>query len=159
MRNSILRALLLCTFAVILSVSAEAPGKPEDKREMLSEHETVAIFKGAPFRTCRGRTTRCPNQCGHSGTFATFEIVKYLKYKKPGKYGDPKAKVHRVQVADNNKKPKVDAKIAKLIGALKEGDHVLLSWRHDYVTRNRSKFPERVITKLEKIDKAKADKL
>ena len=45
------------------------------------------------------------------------------------------------------------------VKGLKAGDHVLLSWRHDYVTREGASFPERPITKLEGIGQDTAEEL
>jgi hypothetical protein len=115
-------------------------------------------LEGVKYRLCRGRTAECPKNCGNSGEFAVFRIVKYTSFKKHGKYGD-KRKTYHVQVSDYHKQPKGDPAILKTVRGLKDGDHVLLSWRHDYVTRNRSKFPEHPIVKLEKIDTKKAEAL
>jgi hypothetical protein len=108
-------------------------------------------------------TALCPDNCGHSGDFATFDVVAYLKYEKPGKYGDEKQKTFIFQIQDNHKAPKIPKELAEKVNALKAGDYVLLSWRHDYVTRKEgggeSKFPERPVNKLEKISKEEAEKL
>ena len=127
--------------------SLAAADKPE-KREMLSTHETLATFEGLAYQRCRGRTARCPDHCGNSGDRATFKITQYLKYEKPGKYGDAKAETYRFMVQDNQKNPKVAPAIQKTIAALKSGDRVKLSWRHDYVTKGGSSSPERTVTKL-----------
>ncbi|MBT8043994.1 MAG: hypothetical protein KJO79_03505 [Verrucomicrobiae bacterium] len=124
----------------------------EAKREMLSLHETIAEYQGLHYHLCRGRTTACPEKCGDSGEFATFKIVKYLNYKKPGEYGDPKQASYRIQVSDFNKNP-ISGKYTKQVTQLKKGDRVLLSWRHDYVTtKGGSKFPDRVVSKLQKTE-------
>jgi hypothetical protein len=106
-----------------------------------------------------GRTALCPDKCGDSGEFATFAIKKYLKYEKPGQYGEPERKTFLVQVSDYDKKPKGDPTILKTVKGLKKGDFVLLSWHHDYVTRAGASFPERPIVKLESISKEKAEEL
>jgi hypothetical protein len=130
-----------------------------EKRQLLANHETLAVFDDMNYRLCMGRTSACPKACGNSGEFASFTIKKYLKYEKPGQYGDPEQKVFLVQVSDYDRKPKGDPKILKIVNGLKKGDYVLLSWHHDYVTRNRASSPERPIVKLESIDKQKADAL
>jgi len=139
------------------SLSAAEPGA--DKREMLSTHETVAQFDGLKFHRCLGRTSLCPDDCGHSGDMANFAVLKYLAYQKPGKYGDPQQTRYQFMIQDNKKNPKVPAELRDKVTALKNGDFVLLSWQHDYVTKNRSSFPERTVTKLEKITREEADKL
>jgi len=130
------------------------------KTETLSIHETVATFAGIEQRRCRGRTARCPEQCGHSGEFARFEIVKYLKYEKPGEYGDKKQTERTIQISDFHRNPTGDPQLNKTIKGLKPDDRVLLSWQHNYVTRTdpaggRTSRPERPITKLEKAAKEK----
>ena len=123
-----------------------------ESRELLSLHETVAEFQGLDYRRCLGRTGLCPDRCGHSGEFATFRIVDYLAYEKPGEYGDPKQETYRIQVSDFDKKQLGDPAILKLVGALKAGDRVALSWQHDYVTKAGSRFPERVVTRLDPLE-------
>ena len=78
--------------------------------------------------------------------------MEYLKYEKPGKYGDGKAQDRRIQISDYHKKPAGDPKLNEIIEGLQEGDRVLLSWNHNYVTRGGSSAPERPITKLRKVD-------
>lgn len=43
----------------------------------------------------------CPDRCGHSGKLATFAIVKYLRYEKPGEFGDPRQEQFLVLIEDN----------------------------------------------------------
>ena len=125
------------------------------KTQLLSAHETEAVFAGIEYRRCRGLTGRCPERCGSSGEYARFTIAKYLKYAKPGKYGDAKAKDRLIHISDFHKKPTGDPKLNAIIKGLKKGDRVLLSWNHNYVTRDGSSAPQRPITKLEKIAKGK----
>lgn len=126
---------------------------PKEKRELLSSHDTMARFTGIKDHKCMGLTSMCPDECGHSGKLATFEIVKYLNYEKPGEYGDPKQEQFMVLIEDNKGNVKVPAEIHMAILALKPGDLIHLKWNHDYVTRDRSSFPERPITLLEKKEK------
>ena len=137
--------------------------KVEETRELLADHQTIAKLKEVKFRRCMGLTSLCPDRCGQSGNFADFDIVTYLKYTKLGEYGDPKTTNFMIQIDDNMKNMKVSKELAETARALKPGDTVLLSWRHDYVTRKEeggeSKFPDRPVTKLEKITKEEAEKL
>jgi hypothetical protein len=147
--------------ALVLTVAVAATGiagEKKDGRKTLAEHETVATFTGAPYRLCMGRTMRCPKTCGDSGEIANFKIVKYLRFVKHGKYGG-KQKAYYIQISDFDRKPKGDPAVNKTIAALKPGDYLLLSWNHDYVTRNGSSFPVRPLLKLEKITKEKAEEL
>ncbi|MFP6901676.1 MAG: hypothetical protein VCA36_12085 [Opitutales bacterium] len=134
-----------------IAVIPTAGGKAGEKRELLARHVTIATYKGAPFRLCRGRTARCPKDCGSSGEFASFAIEQYLEYEKPGKYGSSKQASHLVQVSDFHRKPVGDPEILKMIGGLKEGDHVLLAWNHEYVTSKGSSAPDRPIKGFRKL--------
>ena len=64
-----------------------------------------------------------------------------------------------MQVSDYHKKPKGDPKILETVKGLKKGDYVLLSWHHDYVTKEGASSPERPIVKLEKVYGGKAREL
>lgn len=121
---------------------------PDTQRKLLSSHDTEARFEGLKDHRCLGRTSLCPDRCGHSGKLATFAIVKYLGYEKPGEYGDPKQERFQILIEDNMKNPKVPAAIHKTISALTPGALVHLQWNHDYVTRAGSSFPERKIREL-----------
>ena len=136
--------------AVLALAGVAAAQQPDEKRELLSRHETVAEFTGTRYHQCMGKTSLCPDRCGSSGTVATFRIVTYLHYEKPGKYGDPEKTEFVVMIENNMKEAKVSAEIRKTIDTLQPGDRVLLSWNHDYVTIGRSSRPERPIVKLEK---------
>jgi hypothetical protein len=128
-------------------VPDNAPVREED-RELLSSHDTEARFEGLSDHQCMGRTSLCPDRCGDSGKLATFVIVKYLAYEKPGEYGDPKQERFSVLIEDNMKNPKVAVAIRDAILALKPGNLVHLKWNHDYVTQGGSKFPDRPIVEL-----------
>jgi len=153
-RKFTLALLILPLLAASPMMNAADTDKKGDgtTRKILSTHVTIATFEGAQYRLCRGRTARCPQNCGHSGEFARFAINEYLKYEKPGKYGDPKKKQYLIQISDFHRKPKGDPKSLKAIKGLKEGDKVRLAWNHDYVTRKGSSFPERVVKELKKLE-------
>ncbi|QOV89512.1 hypothetical protein [Humisphaera borealis] len=167
-RSSIVACVLVAGLSVVIAAAADKPIVKEnparEKRELLSSHRTVANLVAVEDRKCRGLTSLCPDQCGHSGKFASFAIVAYLDYQKPGKYGDPKGKDFMFQVEDNHKKPRIPTELAGKLADLKPGDYVLLDWNHDYVTRTEAgggstSSPERPVVKLEKITKEEADKL
>jgi len=138
---------------------AVKPAVSEKHRDLLSSHDTVARFTGLQDHKCMGRTSLCPDRCGESGKLAVFEIVKYVKYEKPGEYGDPKQEKFMVLVEDNMKNAKVPKAIRDAVIALKPGDLVHLQWNHDYVTQAGSKFPERPIKDVSPLTKEQADKL
>ena len=153
--------LVLCVVSSTLSVLAQdAPKKaPDERRELLANHETLAVFEGVDYRLCRGLTGLCPERCGSSGEFASFVIKKYLKYEKLGQYGDPEQQNFSIQISDFHKQPKGEPKILETVKGLKKGDYVLLSWHHDYVTKQGTSSPERPLVKLEKLAPEKAAEL
>jgi hypothetical protein len=152
----------ILTSTVLLGIAVGSVGNAqcaENRREMLSSHQTVAQFEGVAYQQCMGMTALCPDKCGSSGDFASFRVLKYLSYEKPGQYGDPKQETFVFQVQDNMKHVKVPEPIQQTVAGLKKGDFALLDWVHEYVTQNGSSSPERVIKKLQKITREEADKL
>ncbi len=141
-------AILLLPLTALITL---ADNRTASKVETLSNHETVAVFEGTRLHRCIGLTSLCPDRCGHSGTLATFKIVKYLKYEKTGKYGDPQGETFVFMLENNLKQAKAPLEIRETVAGLKPGDTVLLSWNHDYVTRGGSSSPERPVKKLERI--------
>jgi hypothetical protein len=144
------------SFAKFLFVSALflSIGRAEDKPvpfDLLSVHKTEATFKGTREHKCLGRTSLCPDQCGHSGTLAIFSIDRYTDYRKPGEYGDPKQESFQFLMEDNMKNPKVPAEIIAKVKTLKPGDKVALEWEHRYMNRDGSRYPERPVTRLERM--------
>jgi hypothetical protein len=160
------RMLLIVAVAVLAVVSlraAEPATQPTETRELLSEHKTIARFTGLIDRKCMGRTSLCPDRCGHSGPFATFEIVHYLHYDKPGQYGEEPQSRWMFHVQDNMGNVKEKPEIVAAARALQVGGLVYLEWRHDYVTRTfpgggTGKFPDRPVIKLQAVtdDEAQA---
>ncbi len=129
--------------------AAEAPApKPGESRKVLSVHATDAEFLGVVKRPCMHRTALCPDRCDHGGSVAEFKILAYRSYEKTGEYGDPRATKFFVRVRDARGNPVADAALLRDIEALKAGDKVRLDWRHEYVTRGGSSFPERPVTTL-----------
>jgi hypothetical protein len=145
------RVSLAIAFLLVPTGWADGGEQGTAKVETLSRHETVAEFRGTNYHRCMGLTSLCPDQCGESGTLATFRIVNYVTYEKLGEYGDPKCDEFAFLVENNMKHPKVPADIRAAVNSLKQGDVVLLSWKHDYVTSRGSSAPERPLTRLEKI--------
>jgi hypothetical protein len=156
-RLAVVAVALLLGNSTCLLGAPEPAAKPE--RKLLSKHDTVAEFAGTRQHTCRGLTSLCPDNCGHSGTMASFNIQHYLAYEKPGEYGDPQQSEYLVLVQDNHGKPKIAPAIAEQIRNLSKGDRVHLVWHHDYVTKDGSSYPERTIVVLDKLSPEQADKL
>mmetsp|Transcript_10309 Transcript_10309/g.21679 ORF Transcript_10309/g.21679 Transcript_10309/m.21679 type:complete len:133 (-) Transcript_10309:627-1025(-) len=125
----------------------------ETSRETLAVHETRSRFSGVVQMPCRHLTSRCPDRCNHGGAVAVFDVEEYVRYEKPGHYGDAEAKKFHVKLNDPCQ-PK-DAIV--LLESLKGGEKVQLNWNHDYVTRTyenggSSKSPERPVTLLEVVE-------
>jgi hypothetical protein len=156
--------VLVLAAATIADPPASQPAALSEKRRVLAEHQTVAKLTGIAYQRCRGMTAQCPDECGNSGDFATFSVVSYLAYRKPGQYGEAKTTTYTFQLEDNHKNLKVAKELAAEVRGLKPDDYVLLSWRHDYVTKffeggGSGSGPERPLAKLQKISKDEADRL
>ena len=83
----------------------------------------------------------------HKTTATYGGQVEYESYEKPGQYGDAQQTIQRFTDLEGDH--------AATVAKLKKGDKVRLEWDHNYVTRTEnggeSKYPERVITKLEPV--------
>lgn len=142
------------TKVVFASLMLLCVGHAEEKPipyDLLAIHKTEATFKGTREHKCMGRTSLCPDQCGHSGTLAEFAIDQYTDYQKPGEYGDPKQQTFQFLVEDNMKNAKAPVDLVAIIRALKPGDKVVLEWEHRYMNRDGSRYPERPVTKIKKL--------
>lgn len=130
----------------------------EKRLRNLAEHRVIARYKGAPYEVCMGETGACPERCGASGEYATFEVNNYLSYvKHHDRWGDDKQKEFRVQISDFNKVETGDKQINSVIKSLKEGDLVLLEQRHLYgKIAPGSEGPVRPILLLKKISAEEA---
>jgi len=126
----------------------------ERTEEILSRHDTNAVFTGTQEVVCNGLTALCPNECGSSGTLAVFKIESYNDYQKLGKYGDEKAETFTVMLRSTTGTSDVSPEIAERIRALNAGDKVHLVWEHVYVSEpDGGNFPARPIRKLEPSEK------
>lgn len=131
MKKSILAVCLgLAGFWSVLAEDSPiaAPGRVNEQGdaelpsgELLSDHVAEAEFTGMIHRKCRFLTSLCPDKCDHARDFAVFRIVKYLDYRKPGKYGDEKQEQLMVDVNPAHKPILQSADILKKISALKPG--------------------------------------
>lgn len=130
------------------STPAVATSEPGESYELLSRHDTAAVFSGTREHKCMGRSMLCPDQCGHSGTLAVFRIEKYNAYEKPGKYGDPQTAEFMIMLNSTTGETEVPPAIAEKIRSLQPGEKVRLVWEHIYVTNDSGQFPRRVIREL-----------
>ena len=117
--------------------------------ELLSDHVAEAEFTGIIHRKSRVLTSLCPDKCDHAKDFAAFRIIKYLDYRKPGKYGDEKQEQLMIDVNPAHKPILQGADILKKVAALKPGDKVILHWSHYYMHRDSSSFPDRPVISME----------
>lgn len=120
-----------------------------DSGDLLSDHVAEAEFTGIIKRPCMFRTSLCPDRCEHPKEFAEFTILKYVDYKKPGKYGDEKQDKLMIDLNPLHKPILQDASILKKIAALKPGDKVLLHWTHYYMHQGGSSFPQRPVMSIQ----------
>jgi hypothetical protein len=126
----------------------------EETFAILAIHRVIATFASITQRQCMGRTSRCPQACGHSGSFATFSNLQYTTYEKRGEYGDDKAESFLIQLTGAGADA-LPAGASELVAALKPGDRVRLGWDHQYVKRvepqgGESQFPRRPVVLLER---------
>ena len=152
--------MLLAALMAAAAAGADAapPAVVSREEQLLSRHRTVARLAALQHQPCRFRTSLCPNDCGHGGTVARFDVVRYLEYaKEPGQqYGDPQQAAHHVRLgagaAGSEAQPL--AGLDDAIRALPLGTLVRLDWDHNYVTTTWAgggvgKSPERPVTRLE----------
>lgn len=147
------------TLSAGLFLTAISLSTADEKRQILSIHKTVAVFTGTLNVKCKGRTALCPERCGHSGTYSTFSIKKYLEYMKPGENADPKQENIKFKMDGKKKAPGLSKKILSVIEELEAGDPVLLAWTHEYVTNDSISSPERVFGSLERLSPEKVAEL
>ncbi|KAH8079578.1 hypothetical protein JL720_9325 [Aureococcus anophagefferens] len=101
---------------------------PTYTRELLSKHETIAIYRGVELGNEHLLRVFPPRE---RKQWARFDIEAYVSFEKPGKYGDEKQDAFRIL-------------------------RVRLSWLHNYVTKTETvdgretkhSYPERPVTEL-----------
>jgi hypothetical protein len=93
------------------------------KNEFSTYHTFKAVFKGIEYNKCMGRTAMCPIDCGSSGNFANFKILKYEKLEGDGLTRREKLKKYTIKTSDYYKNSFNDPNI-KFIDKLKRNDKV-----------------------------------
>ena len=126
---------------------AETPAATRSE-EILSRHDTRAVFLGTREHVCLGRTALCPDKCGSSGTLAVFKIESYNAYEQLGKYGDPKTDEFDFMLRATTGASDVSEEIAARVKSLRQGDKVRLVWEHVYVSDETGSFPERRVREI-----------
>jgi hypothetical protein len=122
---------------------------------VLTTNKTTAELTGIQHFPCRFQTSLCPDRCGHAHDAATFKILSYEVYEKPGREGDDKQSTFYARL-DSNEKSRTDYQTPEIVAKIKElkpGQKVKLFWEHIYVTDTEtgSKWPERPIRSIEVI--------
>ena len=128
--------------------TAQSGGDGGRLAQLLSRHETVAVYRGIEMGSEDLRRS-FPQQPRKE--WAVFEIERYLSLEKTGEEGDGEQSAFKIVVDDTN------LSSALALSALRQGQRVLLSWNHEYVIRwapaadgreLRRASQERVVTKL-----------
>ena len=120
--------------------------------DVLCVNEVTATFKGIEHRPCRFMTSLCPDRCGHATDVAVFEVNEYLKYEKPGQYGDDKQERFQWDIKPTSAYNRLHPEYLEVVKNLQPGQKVKINWTHFYVTdEHGSKFPERTVTFFEKV--------
>lgn len=124
-----------------------------DKRELLSSHQTIAVYQGkTDLRCLDGRTALCPKRCNHTGEGASFAIVDYVAFNKSHPKGDPKLNIFQFVTKGLDGTLKVRPQYNQQVEYLNVGDSVYLNFDHYFIsTKEGNVYPRRVLMKLEKM--------
>jgi hypothetical protein len=93
------------------------------KKEYSTYHTFKAVFKGIKYNKCLGRTAMCPVDCGSSGNFANFKILKYENLEGGGLARRERLKKYTIQTSDYHKNS-FNNPNTKFIDKLKPNDEV-----------------------------------
>lgn len=121
----------------------------EQTKEVLAVNEVIATYLGTRHIPCMFRTALCPDHCDHARDLAVFNVTKYLKYEKPGKYGDDQVTEFLWDTKPSADTNKLHPEYLEIVKKLKEGQQVKISWTHYYVHDETGAFPERCVTYFE----------
>jgi hypothetical protein len=88
---------------------------------------------------------------------ATFKVLGYINYNKPGQYGDAQQQHFHVKLEGIGAEK--DAEVVATIKSLQPSDKVRLDWKHDYVSTKSSKSPERPVVNIQKISNEHATEM
>ncbi|WP_415374065.1 hypothetical protein [Patiriisocius sp. Uisw_017] len=132
--NSIISITLMILFTQCNSVQISTQDK-NNKTDLVTAHNNLpknesstyhtfkAAFKGIKYNKCMGRTAMCPIDCGNSGNFATFKILKYEKLEGDGLTRREQLKKYTIKTSDYYKNS-FDDPNTKFIDKLKLNDEV-----------------------------------
>jgi hypothetical protein len=95
------------------------------KNEFSTYHTFKAVFKGIEYNKCRGRTAMCPIDCGSSGNFATFKVLKYERLEGDGLSRREQLKKYTIKTSDYYKNS-FNEPNTKFIDKLERNDEVVI---------------------------------
>lgn len=146
-----MRRLALLIVTPLLAQHAPTPHDPAPPAphvDVLSSHQTDAVYEGVRHLPCLHRTSLCPDKCGHAKDVAVFRITGYRAYEKPNpNHGDPRQAEFLMPLKAGEEVSSEQLEFAK---GLKAGDAVKLDWVHEYVRSSGVSYPRRRVTKLER---------
>lgn len=121
-----------------------------EKAELLASNTVVAQYVSTDARPCYGRTSLCPDRCGHAVQLAKFRVLMNEAYEQPGKYGDDKAVAGNLLLVDASSDiPGQDVEMLKKLAELKPGQVVRITQKHYYAEVSGVHTPIRPVTQLE----------
>lgn len=121
------------------------------RSDVLCVNEVIAQFVGIEHIPCRFMTALCPDRCGHARDVAKFDVKEYLKYDKPGEYGDDRSEQFFWDLKPDSDSNKLHPEYLEQVKALKPGDKCKIYWTHFYVHDDNGSHPERSVTYFEKL--------
>jgi len=131
---------------LIAAVSFAAQHEAAAKVDVLSTHQTDAVYEGVRHLPCLHRTALCPDKCGHARDVAVFRITHYRSYVKNNpNHGDPQAPEFLLPLRQDES---VSADILSTARDLKVGEAVKLDWVHEYVQGESMSYPRRRVLLL-----------
>ena len=119
--------------------------------DVLCINEVKATFTEKKHFPCRFRTALCPDRCNHAKDAAVFKIDEYLKYEKPGQYGDDKKDNFTWDLNPTADSNKLHPEYLEIVKGLQPGDKVRINWTHFYIHDDNGAHPERSVTFFEKL--------
>lgn len=119
-------------------------------RDLLYGYKTVATFQESYRQPCRFMTSLCPDQCGHATNVYKFHLDTLQA--EQGTSADTRFVTPVTEGKDHLVGEKDLGAFVDLAKSLQAGDKVNLDWNHDYVTKGGSKFPDRPVVNLAKVE-------
>lgn len=102
--------------------------------DVLARLRARVVYAGVQRRKCVHLTSLCPDRCNHARAWASFGVIEWLAYEKPGQYGDDKAATFAVQLEPVEAGVEHAAGFLDAVAGLEPGDGLEIEWLHEYVT-------------------------